>query len=137
MSILDRFRRRRPPADPRDEAEQSDSAIVPIDAEVVETDLESMTVDELEQHERLLRARIAQRQAELLELSIQEKRYNLHRGAREMLLEKYIQEIEELNRKTPNGIRSVMPGPGDDPQLVEEAFRIWCARRRGGGSRFG
>lgn len=126
MSILDRFRRRRP-------ADQDETAIVRRE----EPDLENMTLAELEQHEALLRNRIAQREAELLDLSIQEKRYNLHRGAREMLVEKYIAEIEELNRSTPNGIRSVAPGPGDDPQLVEEAFRIWCARRRGGGSRFG
>lgn len=133
MSILDKFRRRRPPEPP----EEENVAIVRRE----EPDLENMTLAELEQHEALLRTRIAQRQADLLDLTIQEKRYNVHRGAREMLIEKYLQDIraleEKLWREKGEVLRSIHPQEGDDPELVAEAWRIFCAQKRGAGSRFG
>jgi hypothetical protein len=100
-------------------------------------DFEGLSILELEEREQLLRTRIAQRELELRELNIQNERYTGYRNARQMLLEKYLHEIEELNAATPGGIRSVAPSEGDDPELVTEAFRIFCERRRGGGSRFG
>ena len=50
----------------------------------------------------------------------------------------YLEQIERLNLATPGGLRSQpVAEAGEDQELVNEAWNIFCARRRGGGSRFG
>jgi hypothetical protein len=126
MSILDRFRRR-PKRD-------DDLSIVKRD------DLEDLSMQELEEREQLLVTRIRQRQLELAELELQNTRYTNHRNQREMLIEHYLQEIRALETKLwkekGEVLRSIQPQEGDDPELVAEAWRIFCAEKRGTGSRF-
>ena len=102
-----------------------------------ETDLDELSPNELTRVKAILEAREAGSRVELIELQKQEAKFNIRGAHRGAMVERYLEQIEALNLKTPGGLRSVKAEDGEDPELVAEAWRIFCARRRGGGSRFG
>ena len=113
-----------------------------IDAEIVRVtdralDLEGMSVEELRRQVHALTAQLQARQLDLTNLQIDEAKLHLLSQHRELMVRKYVQEIAELDRVTPGGLRSIQPSEGDDPELVYEAWRIYVQMQRGGGSRFG
>lgn len=59
--------------------------------------------------------------------------FSLRAHNREALVEQYLAQMEALNLKTPGGLRSARAEPGEDPELVDIAWRRFCDRRRGGG----
>jgi len=102
-----------------------------------EKDLDELSPTELARVKAILEAREASSRVELIELQKQEAQFNIRGSHRGALVEQYLEQIEALNLKTPGGLRSIRAEDGEDPELVAEAWRIFCARRRGGGSRFG
>ena len=48
---------------------------------------------------------------------------------REAKIDGYMRQIENLKSDSPMGIQSVEPGPGDDPELVKEAWRRYVNRK--------
>ena len=113
-----------------------------IDAEIVRVadrilDVEQMSTEELRRHVHALTAQLQARQLDLTNLQIDETKLHLLSQHRELMVRKYVQEIAELDRITPGGLRSIQPSPEDDAELVYEAWRIYVQMQRGGGSRFG
>lgn len=102
-----------------------------------EEDLDELGPHELARVKAILEAREAGSRVELIELQKQDTKFSLRGHHREALIEQYLEQIEALNLKTPGGLRSIAAEHGEDPELVAEAWRIFCVRRRGGGSRFG
>ncbi len=114
----------------------------PLDAEIVRVtdrilDIEGMSTEDLRRHVQTLSAQLQARQLELANLQLDETKLHLLSQHRELMVRKYVQEIAALDRVTPGGLRSVQPSEGDDPELVDEAWRIYVQMQRGGGSRFG
>jgi len=106
------------------------------DGQDYDVDLQSMSPEELREHIQVLNAQLARKQLTLADLQIREAQGQVFQNARGMLVDRYLAEIAALDRSTPGGIRSVMAAPGDDPELVAEAWRLWVQQQRGGGSRF-
>lgn len=100
-------------------------------------DLHNMSGEELTRQIQIADLQLRRRQLQLANLEITEAEVGLHSRHRELMLHKYIEEIAALDRRTPGGLKSVKPEVDDDPALVEEAWRIYVQRQRGGGSRFG
>ena len=125
MSLLDKIRKRLTDAE--------ETALI----RRGEEDFEQLSPKELRRLKAVLEVREARGRAELVELQKQDARYSIRGAHRDVLIEQYLEEIEALNLKTPGGLRSISAEHGEDPELVAEAWRIFCARRRGGGSRFG
>jgi len=102
---------------------------------------EPATPEEIErmQAELLYYRRLAaQREAELLEIQKAEALGNIEEHHRIKQIRGYLEQIERLNLATPGGLRSQpVAEAGEDQELVNEAWNIFCARRRGAGSRFG
>lgn len=102
---------------------------------------ESYTPEEIEhmQGELLYYRRLAaERQAELLEIQKAESLGNIEEHHRSKQIRGYLEQIERLNLSTPGGLRSQpVAEAGEDQELVNEAWNVFCARRRSGGSRFG
>lgn len=131
MSIFDKFRS--PDAIAKHKQSRNDRELLVR----AERDLDELTPKELQRVKLLYEADAARQNAELVRLQTQNARADLRGNIRAALVEQYLEKIEELNLKTPGGIRSVAPEEGENEELVMEAWRIFCARRRGGGSRFG
>ena len=115
-----------------------------LDAEIIritdgepELDLTALSTEQLHRHIRALDAQLKRRQLELANLQVIETQELLFSRHRSLLVEKYIREIAALDRITPGGLKSVQPSDDDDPELVDEAWRIYVQMQRGGGSRFG
>jgi hypothetical protein len=115
-----------------------------IDAEIVRVtdsaprfDIEEMSTDQLRRHVHTLTAQLHARQLELANLQVDETKLHLLSQHRALLVQRYVQEIAALDRVTPGGLKSVQPSEDDDPELVDEAWRIYVQMQRGGGSRFG
>jgi hypothetical protein len=100
-------------------------------------DLAELSAVEINRHVQVLHAQLAAQQLELANLQITEAQEHLLSRHHSLLVEKYVREIAALDRATPGGLKSVMPSDGDDPALVDEAWRIFVQMQRGGGSRFG
>lgn len=84
------------------------------------------------------RRQAVQREAELLELQRMDTLGNIEERHREKQIRAYEQDIEALNLRTPGGLRSQpVAEPGEDQELVNEAWLRFCQRRRGGSSRLG
>lgn len=80
----------------------------------------------------------AQREAELLEIQKAESLGNIEEHHRTKQIRGYLEQIERLNLSTPGGLRSQpVAEAGEDQELVNEAWNVFCTRRRSGGSRFG
>lgn len=128
MSLLDKIRGKL--------RENEDTALI----RRAEHDLDDLNPRELKRLQRILEAREA-RQAEatlkLTELQTQDTMFSLRSHNREALIEQYLAQMEELNLKTPGGLRSAKAEPGEDVELVDIAWRRFCDRRRGGGGRLG
>jgi hypothetical protein len=107
------------------------------DGQDYDVDLRSMSAEELREHAQRLRVQLARRQLTLADLQILEAQGNVVQNAREIEINRYVEEITALDARTAGGLRSVRPEPGDDPDLVAEAWRRFVAGQRGGGSRFG
>lgn len=103
----------------------------------MEIDLANLTPVELQGRIQMLHAQLAAKQLELANLQIIDVQEHLLREHRSLLVEKYFREIVALDRVTPGGLKSVAPAEGDDPVLVDEAWRLFVQMQRGGGSRFG
>jgi hypothetical protein len=103
----------------------------------MEIDLASLSAEQLQGRIQVLHAQLAAKQLELANLQITEAQEHLFSRHRALLVEKYVREIAALDRVTPGGLKSVAPSEGDDPALVDEAWRIFVHMQRGGGSRFG
>lgn len=103
----------------------------------MEIDLANLTPVELQGRIQMLHAQLAAKQLELANLQIIDVQEHLLREHRSLLVEKYFREIVALDRVTPGGLKSVAPDEGDDPALVDEAWRLFVQMQRGGGSRFG
>lgn len=56
------------------------------------------------------------------ELLLQKEQAEAKQREREAIIEGYVREIENLPSNSPMGLQSVQPGPGDDPELVAEAW---------------
>jgi len=103
----------------------------------LQIDLRSLSAEDLQRHIAEMDAELSTRQLKLADLQIMETQYHLLQSQRAMLVEKYFRQIAHLDSVTPGGLKSVQPEPGDDPDLVAEAWRMWVFQQRGGGSRFG
>lgn len=103
----------------------------------LEIDLANLSPLQLQSRIRHLHAQLAAKQLELANLQIMDVQEHLLREHRSLLVEKYFREIAALDRVTPGGLKSVQPSDGDDPALVDEAWRMFVQMQRGGGSRFG
>jgi len=115
-------RARRPP-------EMNEGEIVPY----APAELERMEA-ELLYYRRLA----AQREAELLELQRIDTLGSIEERHREKQIRSYLAQIERLNLTTPGGLRSQpVAEPGEDQELVNAAWLIFCQQRRGGSSRLG
>lgn len=80
----------------------------------------------------------AQREAELAEIQKIEALGNIEEHHRTKQIRGYLDQIEALNLRTPGGLRSQPTAEaGEDQELVNEAWNIFCSRRRGGSSRLG
>lgn len=101
-----------------------------------EMDITEMSSKELMRHIQMLKTQVAQQQLKLANLQITEAQEHLFSRQRSLLIEKYLREIAALDRATPGGLKSVLPSPEDDPDLVAEAWRIYVHQQRGGSSRF-
>jgi hypothetical protein len=110
--------------------------IVRITEDGVELDLAALPTEDLVRRCRELEAQLHARRIELADLEITESRLNLMSRHRALMVQKYVSEIAALDRVTPGGLKSVQPSEGDDPELVDEAWRIYVQMQRGGGSRF-
>ena len=78
--------------------------------------------------------RAAEAEAELRAIQKVEALGNIHEQQRQRLVWQYLQKIEALNLSIPGGLRSQpLAEEGEDQELVNEAYVIFCARRRGGG----
>jgi len=115
-----------------------------LDAEIIritdgesELDLTALSTEQLHRRIWALDAQLKRRQLELANLQVIETQELLFSRHRSLLVEKYIREIAALDRITPGGLKSVQPSDDDDPELVDEAWRIYVQMQRGGGSRFG
>jgi hypothetical protein len=102
-----------------------------------EHDLDDLNPRELRRLARILETRQAQADLRLTELQTQDTMFSLRSHNREALVEQYLAQMEALNLKTPGGLRSARAEPGEDPELVDIAWRRFCDRRRGGGGRLG
>jgi hypothetical protein len=111
--------------------------IVRITQDAAQLDLTSLPTEQLVRRVQELEAQLNARQLDLTNLQISEARLNLLSRHRQLMVDKYVSEIAALDRVTPGGLRSVQPSEGDDPELVDEAWRIYVQMQRGGGSRFG
>jgi hypothetical protein len=101
--------------------------------DVTSTEIERMQA-ELLYYRRLA----AQREAELLELQRVETLGNIEEHHRTKQIRGYLDQIERLNLTIPGGLRSQPTAEtGEDQDLVNEAWTIFCQRRRGGSSRLG
>lgn len=102
---------------------------------------EELTPTEIErmQAELLYYRRLAaQREAELLELQRVETLGNIEEHHRTKQIRAYLDQLEKLNLTIPGGLRSQpVAEDGEDQDLVNEAWTIFCQRRRGGSSRLG
>jgi hypothetical protein len=125
LSLLKKIRRKL--------SEHQESALI----RRAETDLDELSPSELIRVKNILEVREARSRLELIDLQKQEAKFNIRGSHRDALIEQYLEQLEALNLKTPGGLRSCRAEDGEDPELVAEAWRIFCARRRGGGSRFG
>lgn len=114
-----------------------DAEIIRITDEGAELDLTALSTEQLTRHIQALDAQLKRRQLELANLQVLETQELLLSRQRTLLVEKYIREIAALDRVTPGGLKSVAPSENDDPELVDEAWRIYVHMQRGGGSRFG
>jgi len=114
-----------------------DAEIIRITDDAPRLDLSRLSTEQLQRHIQALDAQLKHRQLELANLQVLETRELLLSRHRELLVEKYIREIAALDRLTPGGLKSVCPSEDDDPELVDEAWRIYVHMQRGGGSRFG
>lgn len=103
----------------------------------LEVDIAELSTEELRHHIRILSAQVQAKELELANLQITETKMSLLSRHRSLLVQKYVQEIAALDRITPGGLKSVQPSEDDDPELVDEAWRIYVQMQRGGGSRFG
>jgi hypothetical protein len=103
----------------------------------LEIDLANLAPEELQDRIQVLHAQLAAKQLELANLQITEVQEHLLSRHKSLLVEKYVREIAALDRITPGGLKSVAPSDGDDPALVDEAWRLFVQMQRGGGSRFG
>jgi len=114
-----------------------DAEIIRITDDGADIDLGTLSTEQLHRHIQALDAQLKRRQLELANLQVMETRELLFSRQRTLLVEKYIREIAALDRITPGGLKSVQPSEDDDPELVDEAWRIYVQMQRGGGSRFG
>jgi hypothetical protein len=114
-----------------------DAEIIRITDDAAELDLTRLSTAELTRHIQALDAQLKRRQLELATLQVMETQELLLSRHRTLLVEKYLREIAALDRITPGGLKSVAPSEDDDPELVDEAWRIYVQMQRGGGSRFG
>jgi hypothetical protein len=103
----------------------------------LEVNLEELSGEELKRHVQILAAKVRAKELELANLQITEAQERLMSRHRTLLVDKYVREIAALDRITPGGLKSVAPSDDDDPELVDEAWRIYVHMQRGGGSRFG
>jgi hypothetical protein len=55
-------------------------------------------------------------------LILEREQADAKQRGREEKIQAYVREIENLIPNSPMGLQSVQPGPGDDPQLVQEAW---------------
>ena len=73
----------------------------------------------------------AQRQTELLEIQKTESLGNIEEHHRTKQIRMYLSQIEALNLRTPGGLRSQPRAEdGEDQELVNEAWLIFCGRRK-------
>ena len=131
VDLFDKFRNPEAAAIRRREADDQELLAI------ARTHPETLTEEELNRAERFYQLELTRRQAELVQLQTQNARADLFNNVRAAKVQEYLAEIEALNVTVEGGLRSIVPEPGEDPELVMEAWRIFCARRRGGGSRFG
>lgn len=125
MGLLDKIRGKL--------AEHEENALI----RRAEKDLDDLNPRELKRLARILETRQQQADLRLTELQTQDTMFSLRSHNREALVEQYLAAMEALNLKTPGGLRSVKAEPGEDPELVDIAWRRFCDRRRGGGGRLG
>jgi hypothetical protein len=101
-------------------------------------DLASADVERMQAELLYYRRLAAQREAELLELQRAETLSNIEEHHRTKQIRGYLDQLEKMNLTIPGGLRSQpVAEAGEDQELVNEAWLIFCGRRRGGGSRFG
>src|SRR5438270_7046669 len=105
-------------------------------AEIVLPEVAAPEEIERMQEELLYYRRLAaRREAELLEIQKAEALGNIEEHHRTKQIRGYLDQLERLNLRTPGGLRSQPTAEaGEDQELVNEAWNIFCARRRGGGS---
>ena len=125
MGLLDRIRGKL--------AESEENALI----KRAERDLDDLSPRELRRLAKILETRQAQENLRLTQLQTQDTMFSLRNHNREALVEQYLAQMEALNLQTPGGLRSVKAEPGEDPELVDIAWRRFCERRRGGGGRLG
>lgn len=111
---------------------------IPHDAEIVPAErLTPQSLERMQQEIVYWRRRAAQSEAELAELQKLETLGNIEEHHREKQIRAYLHEIEQLNLRTPGGLRSQpLAEDGEDQELLNEAWLRYCGRRAGGRARF-
>lgn len=64
------------------------------------------------------------------DLVLEREKADAKNREREEKVEGYVREIERIAPNSPMGVQSVLPGPGDDPELVREAWHRFLNRKK-------